>query len=79
MLSQMFYNQALKSDITIPSEFSMGLLSRASEKLSLEADVVLTNWSCVETIPIDYEVDAIKQDWAMNWEDTWMFKMGAEY
>lgn len=79
MMDQMFFDQAVTSGIDVPAEFTIGLYYKASDRLSFVADAAFTQWSSVDVIPMAHENSMLDQDWAMNWEDTWGFKFGAEY
>lgn len=67
----------------IPESFTMGVMVKPMDRLSLEFDAVWTKWSAYKSLVIKYgdplfgfksEVEGIK-----NWHDTWRFQFGAEY
>lgn len=79
MLGSLFFDQVVTSDITIPSEFTLGVMVQATPELSVSADLAWTGWSSVDVIPMFHEVSQLDQDFLMYWEDTWMLRAGFEY
>ena len=74
---------SVKGTEPIPESFTMGVMIKPLERLSLEFDAVWTKWSAYKSLIIKYgdplfgardEVEGVK-----NWSDTWRFQFGAEY
>lgn len=80
MIGQLFVDQGSRSGVTIPNEFTAGIMYKTSERLSFTADFVWTKWSEIEVINLLHdETPAIDSPWPMEWEDTWQIKFGTEY
>jgi len=78
----LFPNTGAGGKITLPDLLSAGVLWRASPKLSLEADAVLTRWSAYDKLTINYDEPVGGHDsttYPKNWNDTWRYQIGIEY
>jgi len=81
-----FQNTSAEGDITLPDSFSLGVMYRPLERLTLEANAIYTLWSTYDELKIEYnesltpgfpggDVSATDK----KWEDVWRFQFGAEY
>ena len=81
-----FENTSAKGDITLPDYLSLGVMFRANERLTLEANAIYTFWSTYDELkikygdplnPLDPSTDVTQTD--KKWQDVWRFQFGAEY
>ncbi|SKA64758.1 OmpP1/FadL family transporter [Desulfobaculum bizertense] len=79
--STLFKNSSAGAKIILPDEVFAGVSWQATPKLSLEADLVWTNWSLYRTLTVEYD-DLPAQEASIsdkNWRDAWRVQLGAEY
>ena len=67
----------------VPESFTMGVMVKPVDRLSLEFDAVWTKWSAYETLIIEYDDPLFgslsEAKGVKKWSDTWRFQFGAEY
>ena len=67
----------------VPESFTMGVMVKPMDRLSLEFDAVWTKWSAYETLIIEYDDPLFgflsEAKGVKKWSDTWRFQFGAEY
>jgi long-chain fatty acid transport protein len=72
-------------EATWPMVAGIGIAVRPTDKLTIVADAVWTQWSKLDSLPITYTDPAWQATFApgseiqLNWDDTWQFKFGIEY
>jgi long-chain fatty acid transport protein len=85
MFGAIFKDQILTTTMTIPGEISAGIMVIASDDLSFTADFSYTLWEVIDTItmthsePVTAAMLGPNDVWTMNWENTWMLRLGTEY
>jgi long-chain fatty acid transport protein len=66
----------------------IGVAIKPVDKLTVLLEAVYTNWGKLDEILVEYDdatwqptMDAVPldYDYTLNWEDTWQFKIGAQY
>ena len=80
---------AKMEDFTWPQEVEFGAAYLPIKGLTLAADVKWINWSATidkpklklssPNAPVPPGYDSISQEFDMNWDDQWVFAIGAEY
>lgn len=67
----------------VPESFTMGVMVKPIDRLSLEFDAVWTKWSAYETLIIEYDDPLFgslsEAKGVKKWDNTWRFQFGAEY
>lgn len=81
-----FENTSARGDIVLPDSFGLGVMFRANERLTLEANAIYTLWSTYDElkikfsdplVPVDPDSRVSQAD--KKWRDVWRFQFGAEY
>jgi long-chain fatty acid transport protein len=70
------------TSITMPSILFAGVAVRAMKDLEVEADIQLTGWSSYDKLEIDFAQETSAQEdqeFAKNYKDVFMIRLGAEY
>ncbi len=73
-----YMKKGASGEITLPDLFSAGVAFRPTEKLSIEADAILTRWSTYDRLTIDFD-DGTSVTSEKDWNDTWRYQLGIEY
>lgn len=81
------YQDASISGINTPEEIGIGLATRINEKLLLSAEINWLNWSdAIQTVTTiarepdnPFAIPEIRQITPQDWDDQWVFAIGAEY
>lgn len=73
-----YLRKGASGEITLPDLFTAGILFKPTERLSLEADAVLTRWSSYDKLQIEFDDDTSVTS-AKNWKDVWRYQLGIEY
>jgi long-chain fatty acid transport protein len=79
IINNIFTDQDVKTSITMPAEFVAGLSFKASEDLTLNADVQWTKWSVYDQLDIAFTNPTLNFGDVNSWDDSWMFRFGGEY
>ncbi|MFO7817236.1 MAG: OmpP1/FadL family transporter [Thermodesulfobacteriota bacterium] len=69
-------------DITLPDSWTLGIVVRPLDNLSIEADAVRTGWSSYNELKMHYDkpVRGSKiSSTPKDWNDTWRLQFGVEY
>jgi long-chain fatty acid transport protein len=73
-----FQNTSGKTNLTLPDVFTLGVMYKPLQNLSLEADMGYTVWSRWRSLDIDiFGQEGLHQQ--KNWRDTWTFGFSVEY
>ncbi|MFP4517387.1 MAG: OmpP1/FadL family transporter, partial [Desulfovibrionales bacterium] len=67
-----------KGTVNLPEQFMFGVAVRPIERLSVEADVVLTGWSSYDELRIEFDNGQTSQS-TKNWNDVVRYQVGLEY
>ena len=83
------YRDVTMDDFTWPQQVEFGVSFRPTDKLLLAFDVSWINWSsAIETVtvnannpnaPLPAYLQELQVPFIMNWEDQWVFALGAQY
>ncbi|MCB2188356.1 MAG: TonB-dependent receptor [Deltaproteobacteria bacterium] len=83
------YNDVTMDDFTWPQQIEAGLSYRPVPRLLLAFDVSWVNWSsAIETVivhakdpnkPVPPGYEELNVPFVMNWDDQWVFALGAQY
>jgi long-chain fatty acid transport protein len=80
-LQPLFPDGGAAVDLPLPGQFMFGIAT-TYEKLSIEGNFVYSFWDTFEILPLDFENNTVVvRDQAIrrNYEDSWAFRIGAEY
>jgi len=87
-LQDSFGGSDFETDMHTPSTFpeiiSFGIAYRPSERLTFELDLERVGWSSFKSADLDLEDEVPSANFSdsltpLDWEDTWLIKVGAEY
>ncbi len=77
------YKTAVATGNRFPEIWSLGASYRVSPALIVVSDVELVRWSSFNHMDLDIEQEAppllVDSTAALDWKDSWQFKIGAEY
>jgi long-chain fatty acid transport protein len=77
-----FPTTSFDATLPLPSNITLGIGFMPTEKLTLAADVQRVNWSVYESLRFDYK-DAVNganfTENARNYEDVFVYRLGAQY
>jgi len=72
-------DQSIQTELTMPAQFVAGVSVEPMPGLLLLADYQWAGWSSFDTIPLDFEEDALDQTRSEGYEDTHAVRIGAAY
>ena len=72
-------DQSVQTELTMPAQFVAGFSVEPTDRLLLLADYQWTGWSSFDTIPLDFEEDALDQRRSEGYENTHAVRFGAAY
>ncbi|WP_224244925.1 OmpP1/FadL family transporter [Hyalangium gracile] len=72
-------DQDIESTVTLPGAANLGLAFTPTERLTIALDAQLALWSTFQDFGIEFTDPGLTSILAKNWEDTWNFRIGAEY
>ena len=73
--------EKLKANVELPAMLSVSYANDIDDKLTLLADITLTQWGKLDEVYIDYYNNPYQSDTTLvlNWEDSWRYSFGASY
>jgi long-chain fatty acid transport protein len=71
--------QDIETELTFPAQVVAGLSVQVTERFTALADYQYTRWSSFDTIPLDFEKDALDQSREENYNDTHALRVGGSY
>ncbi|MBI9088232.1 MAG: transporter [Desulfobacterium sp.] len=77
--STQIYNAAISGDVTLPQVLWTGIAYKASPKLTLEVDLVMTGWSSYQELKFKLDNGLGTQTVEKNWDDVYSIRFGADY
>ncbi|KAA9340168.1 OmpP1/FadL family transporter [Adhaeribacter soli] len=81
-LANRFPNTEFDATLPLPSNITLGLGFKPTEKLTLAADVQRVNWSAYEKLRFDFKEAVGGNNFtesARNYEDVYIYRLGAQY
>jgi long-chain fatty acid transport protein len=72
-------DQSVETELTMPAQFVAGVSVEAMSELQFLLDYHWTGWSSFDTIPLDFEEDALDQKRNEGYENTHAVRIGAAY
>jgi long-chain fatty acid transport protein len=72
-------DQDLTSTVTLPGSLNFGLGYKPIEGLTLAFDAQMVLWSSFKEFGIEFNNPGLTNILAKNWQNTWNFRLGAEY
>ena len=72
-------NQSIETELTMPAQFVAGIAFDVTDRLLLQADYQWAGWSAFDTIPLDFERDALDQSRDEGYENTNAIRIGGSY
>nr|WP_245168238.1 OmpP1/FadL family transporter [Desulfobaculum xiamenense] len=79
-LAQLYKETDAEAVIILPDEIFAGVSYNVTDRLSVEADIVWTNWSLYNELNIEYENPALPTTSSTkDWNDAFRVQLGAEY
>jgi long-chain fatty acid transport protein len=77
------YTSPISATSHFPDIYGVGIAYRPNERLVVDADVELVRWSSFDRLDLDVHQEAppfvTDSSVALNWKDSWQFKLGLEY
>lgn len=71
--------QTIETELTMPAQVVAGVSVQATGRLQLQADYQWTGWSSFDTIPLDFERDALDQTRREGYDNTNAVRLGGSY
>ncbi len=71
--------QSIETRLTMPAQLVAGVAMDVTDRLVLQADYQWTGWSSFDTIPLDFERDALDQERNEDYENTSAVRVGGSY
>jgi long-chain fatty acid transport protein len=81
----LFPNTDISGTITLPATFMVGAAVYPTDRLSIEANVMLMQWSSYDSLDITFAQDPADPQNPLtppnpkNWKDVWRYQIGLEY
>lgn len=72
-------DQSVETELTMPAQLVAGLAVDITDRLLVKADYQWTGWSSFDTIPLDFEEDALDQNRREGYDNTHAARIGASY
>ena len=81
-LRKLFPNGSFQADLMLPDEYSLGIVFKPLDRVSIEFDAILTRWRSFDHVTINFDdgilgLDEITKN--KNWHDIWRYQIGLEY
>ncbi|RMG68458.1 MAG: hypothetical protein D6715_02240 [Calditrichaeota bacterium] len=77
--SSILKNQKVSTAITYPNYVTLGVYLGLTEKLGLESDVNVFNWSVFDRVRLDFEDDKLDAVLNENYHDSFTARLGVHY
>lgn len=71
--------QSIETELTMPAQFVAGVAFDVTDRLLMLVDYQWTGWSSFDTIPLDFERDALDQMRDEGYENTHAIRVGGSY
>ncbi len=79
LFSTEIHNAEVSGDVTLPQVLWTGIAYKASPKLTLEIDLVMTGWSSYEQLKFEMDNGLGTQTVQKDWDDVYSIRFGADY
>jgi len=79
IFSTQIYNADISGKVTLPQVLWTGIAYKATPKLTLEMDVVMTGWSSYDKLEFNMENGLGTQSVPKDWDDVYSIRFGADY
>jgi long-chain fatty acid transport protein len=82
LLHKLFRDGPVHADLMLPDEYSMGVVFKPLNRVTVEFDAIFTRWRSFDHMTINFDDGIVGLDKITkykNWHDVWRYQIGLEY